>query len=270
TAKALRNLATKALAAAGKDKGVRQAFPSFDKWTELLTPKAEEDRLTLALKGDELTGLLVPLVVSRRDAAQLAVSVSNPRQLAAGTQEYHDKHQHSPAAFSNDKQNKRLLSWRVHLLPHLSEEELYKEFKLDEPWDSAHNKKLIKKMPKIFVSPFADPRLTRDGKTTYLVPVGLDTIFPGSKPIKITEITDGTSNTIMLVEGDEDRAVVWTRPDDWTADPKDPAQGLHSHGGKGFLAAFGDGSARVLPVKIDRVTLRALFTRNGEEIINLP
>jgi hypothetical protein len=270
TAKALLELATKMLAALGKDKGVRETFPRFDQVTELLTPKVEGDRLTLALKGDELTGLLVLAVRKRHEAAKYALSMNNLRNLAIGMHAYHDKHNHFPAAASTDKQNKRLLSWRVHLLPFLDQEELYKEFKLDEPWDSEHNKKLIKKMPTIFASPTADPRLARDGKTPYVVPVGLDTVFPGSKPIKITEITDGTSNTIMLLEVEDERAVVWTKPEDWTSDPKDPARGLHRHGGRGFLTAFADGSARFLPVKIDGATLRALLTRNGEEIINWP
>ena len=46
--------------------------------------------------------------------------------------------------------------------------------------------------------------------------------------------------------------------------------GLRNQGGKGYLTAFADGSVRFLPAKIGRATLRALLTRNGEEIINLP
>ena len=42
---------------------------------------------------------------------------------------------------------KPLLSWRVHLLPFLEENELYEQFKLDEPWDSPHNIKLLDQMP---------------------------------------------------------------------------------------------------------------------------
>ena len=72
-----------------------------------------------------------------------------------------------PPAYSTDKNGKRLLSWRVHLLPYLEQEKLYKEFHLDEPWDSDHNKKLIARMPAVFRSS-ADPKLTADFKTTYL------------------------------------------------------------------------------------------------------
>ena len=83
---------------------------------------------------------------------------------------YHDVYKSFPAQASYDNKKKPLLSWRVHLLPYLDELALYKQFKLDEPWDSANNKPLIAKMPAVFRSPHianAEP-----GKTTYLVPVG--------------------------------------------------------------------------------------------------
>jgi len=263
-------MAAKLLDTLGKDREVREAFPTFQKLVESLTPKVEDDRLMVSLKAEELVGLLIPLLRKQHEAADRARSMNNLKQLAIGMHAYHDKHNHFPPAASTDKQNKRLLSWRVHLLPYLEQEDLYKEFKLDEPWDSEHNKKLIKKMPNIFLSPSADPRLARDGKTTYLVPVGLVTVFPGTQPSKITDITDGTSNTILLVEADDERAVVWTKPDDLPHDPRDPARGLRNHGGKGYLTAFADGSAHFLPIKIDRETLRALFTKNGGEVVNLP
>src|SRR5262249_34008276 len=47
-----------------------------------------------------------------------------------------------PASASFKKGKKPLLSWRVAILPFIEQEALYKKFKLDEPWDSPHNKKL--------------------------------------------------------------------------------------------------------------------------------
>ena len=69
----------------------------------------------------------------------------------------------APAA-SHDKNGKPLLCWRVHILPYLGEEKLYKEFHLDEPWDSPHNKKLLSQMPKIYRAPGA---LAADTSATY-------------------------------------------------------------------------------------------------------
>ena len=54
-----------------------------------------------------------------------------------------------------DKKGKKLLSWRVQILPYIEQDNLYKQFKLDEPWDSEHNKKLIRQMPRIYMLPAA-------------------------------------------------------------------------------------------------------------------
>jgi hypothetical protein len=43
-------------------------------------------------------------------------------------------------AYTVDKDNKPLHSWRVLILPFLDQEELYKSIRLDEPWNSKHNK----------------------------------------------------------------------------------------------------------------------------------
>ena len=61
---------------------------------------------------------------------------------------------------------KALLSWRVALLPFLEENELYKQFHLDEAWDSDHNKKLLAKMPRVFAPPgFRPPRSIAIGRS---------------------------------------------------------------------------------------------------------
>jgi hypothetical protein len=69
----------------------------------------------------------------------------------------------------------RMLSWRVRMLPYLDEQELYEQFKLDEPWDSDHNKQLIEKMPRLFASP--GDAAPQPDTTRFLVPTGKDTMF---------------------------------------------------------------------------------------------
>ena len=174
-----------------------------------------------------------------------------------------------PPAASYDKKGNALLSWRVHLLPYLGEEKLYKEFHLDEPWDSDNNRRLIARMPAVFRST-ADPKLVADGKTTYLAPVGESTMFPVGRGVRIAEVTDGTSNTILFVQADDDHAVVWTKPEDLAYDAKDAMKGLGGRFTGGFPTAFADGSVHFIPKSIDKDTLRALFTRNGGEVVNPP
>jgi RNA polymerase sigma factor (sigma-70 family) len=87
-------------------------------------------------------------------------------ELGRAMHGYHDEHGHFPHAAISDKEGKPLLSWRVALLPSLGYEELYKEFKLDEPWDGPHNKPCWRRCPKCSplrkeVRKKARPRITR-------------------------------------------------------------------------------------------------------------
>jgi len=137
---------------------------------------------------------------------------------------------------------------------------------LDEPWDGDHNKKLIARMPAVFRSS-ADPKLTADGKTTYLAPIGDATMWPGAKGVRISEVTDGTSNTIFLVDANDDHAVVWTKPEDLDYDAKAPMTGLGGRYHGGFLVSMADGSVRLVNTGISKTTLQAAFTRNGGEVL---
>ena len=195
---------------------------------------------------------------------------NNLKQLGLALHNYHDTYGRFPAIANFDKKNKPLLSWRVHLLPYLDQGKLYKEFHLDEPWDSEHNKQLITKMPKVFANP-TNPKLAADGKTTYLAPVHPRAIFTGDvQGSRFADITDGTSNTILLVDVDDADAVIWTRPDDLKLDPKNPAKSLSARFGDKYLFLFADGSVQSISKKIDKEMLNALFTKAGNEIIKLP
>jgi hypothetical protein len=113
---------------------------------------------------------------------------------------------------------KPLLSWLVVILPHLGEEELYKEFKLNEPWDSPHNKKLITKMPRVY-APFQVK--ARQGETFYQVFTGKKTLFVPAKLTRLPDdIPDGYSNTGLVFEAGE--PVIWTRPADLPLDEMKP------------------------------------------------
>jgi hypothetical protein len=120
-------------------------------------------------------------------------------------------------------------------------------------------------MPKVFVCPSA--KLSKKGMTTYLAPLGKNTIFSGKIGVPISDITDGTSNTIMIVDADPQHAVIWTKPDDLEIDLEKPMKGLVGQHDNGFMAARCDGSVRIIPKNIDLKTLRALFTRNGRDIV---
>ena len=211
--------------------------------------------------------LPMPLPPGLQAAAQRNESMNNLKQIALGILNYENLHHRLPARAIFDKEVKPLLSWRVSLLPEIGAGELYQQFHLDEPWDSEHNKTLIEKMPEDYKSPGS--KAAAEFKTVYLTVRGDSTPFPGRTPVQLSSITDGTANTIMLVEVSDDKAVVWTKPDDFEPDVTNPIAGLVGLRTRGFLAAFCDGHVDTIPQNVDPEDLKALFTRNGRQPVDL-
>ena len=140
-------------------------------------------------------------------------TINNLKQIALALHGYHDANQTLPPAAICDKNGKKLLSWRVAILPFLDQEALYKEFKLDEAWDSEANKKASATVVKTYV----DPRVTDAGsKTNYRVFVGKDAAFGWEKGKRLTDFTDGSSNSIMVIAAGD--PVEWAKPDDFEFD----------------------------------------------------
>lgn len=211
--------------------------------------------------------LLLPAVQAAREAARRAQSMNNLKQIALAMHNYHDVHKEFPSQWNVDKDGKPLLSWRVQLLPYLEQEALYRQFKLDEPWDSPNNKKLIEKMPAVFRSPNST---AAPGKTNYLGISGPGRFFDGEKVTRLQDITDGTSNTIMVVEANNASAVIWTKPEDYTPAEGNPTAGLTGLRPGGFVVAFCDGSVRFIQQTVNKDVINALFTIAGGEIFELP
>jgi RNA polymerase sigma factor (sigma-70 family) len=262
-------------------------------------------------------------------------SVENLKLIALGMHNHHEVYGFFPAAAIYSKDGKPLLSWRVALLPFFEEDNLYRQFHLDEPWDSAHNKKLLARMPKVFSVPGQKDK----NATFYQVFVGPSTMFErrgggggkggatggGSAPagggagtpgggggvatgavpgaggpgggsaatgtsaaggqvgtpraaqfagMRISDIVDGASNTIMVIEGGS--AVPWTKPEDLPFTPpnliaENPIVRIPPLGGPFgdvIHAAFADGSLLTIKKNFDKVTMAAAITRNGGEVFD--
>lgn len=242
------------------------AFPQIMESLTAQRWKTNDTSVTLAI-GDShgnlapfLDALGLPLQQARRNAAN-AQSRNNQKQILLALHNYYDTHREFPKDIV-DANGKPLLSWRVRLLPYLEQQALYQQFKLDEPWDSQHNRPLSEIAVPVFRSP-----LNKDlppHHTVYLAPVAEGTIYGPDGPTKFEQITDGTSYTIVTVEAAPDRAVPWAQPADWQVDWDNPFDGL------GATRLFGrlDGSVGVLPETVDADTLRAALGYQDGQVIS--
>lgn len=185
---------------------------------------------------------------------------NNLKQIVLAMHNYHD----AMGTWPTDTAN---LSWRVQILPYMEQENLYRRFKLNEAWDSDNNKKLIEELPKFY----APVRVKAEkGETFYRGFAGAGNeagAFEPGKKITLVNMTDGTSNTIAVIDAGE--AVIWTKPGtdiDHTA-KEFPKLGRMIDGDY-FFAAMCDGSVRKVKRKFDEQSLKAAASRSGGEVID--
>jgi hypothetical protein len=195
---------------------------------------------------------------------------ANLKRLGLAFHAYHEARGSFPAPSVTGRDGRPLLSWRVELLPYLGYRSLYDEFRRDEPWDSPHNRALIARIPPEFACPGGTGLKT--GLTGYQVIVGpvtelnsVNTPFEPARGVDIREITDGTSNTLLVAE--TDILVLWTKPDELRWDRDAPLPHFASPHEGGFHALLADGTPRFLKTTILPNILKALLTINGGEVV---
>jgi hypothetical protein len=211
-----------------------------------------------------------PLAVATRRTQ----SQNNLKEIVIGLHNIHEVYTELPPPAICDRVNGRpLLSWRVAILPYIEQETLYKQFHLNEPWDSAHNIQLLSRMPRQYqikglkeaepytthyqaiVGPGAAwERLPGPGK--FFGAPGLR--FPAS-------FADGTSNTILVTEAAQ--AVPWTKPEDVEFTPGPMRAKFGGVFADGFNVAMADGRVLFVSNKVEEATLRAAITRAGGEVL---
>jgi Protein of unknown function (DUF1559) len=175
---------------------------------------------------------------------------------------YADSHQgRLPPAVVYGESGEPLYSWRVLILPCIEQNDLYKEFHLDEPWDSPHNLALLPRMPATYAAPGSKKSKLPPYHTVCHVFVGRGAPFEGREGLRWpADFPKGTSNTLLVVEAGE--PVPWSKPSDLTYDPDGPLPDLRCLFKDGFRAALADGSTRWVGKGTSEATLRWAISRN--------
>ena len=212
-----------------------------------------------------LIGLFLPKMTRGREAARRTQCKNNLKQIALALHNYHDFYEAFPPAYTVNENGQRLHSWRTLILPWMEHSDRHQKIDLSKPWNHPSNAEAFQTTPDLYRCPSFE--LPADS-TTYLAVEGEDACFHPTKPRAISEITDGTSNTLMVIEVPVKQAVPWMSPQD--ADEQMllmiSQRDELAHTG-GVQAALADGSVRFLSATMNPETRRAVISINGEEVI---
>jgi len=192
--------------------------------------------------------LALPAIFAAREAASRMQCGSHLRKIAIALHNYHDTYGALPPLHTVDEEGNPLHSWRVLILPFIEQQHLYSQIRLDEPWDSDHNRQFHDQMPWIFRCPNhpGDPR--RD--CTYSAIAGWS-LVPAQEAgsvlgLRWQDFPQGTSNTLALVEVRE--AFNWMDPTaDVTLEELNRGARVGSyHATRRSVVAYLDGSVRFI------------------------
>ncbi len=204
---------------------------------------------------------------------------NNLKRIALANHEFNDRNFHLPRSYHTEPTQTSLppesqrLSWRVSLLPYLQEQFLFNRFNANEAWNSARNRPASD----TFVSAYGDT--LGSTQTRYRVFVGGGAVFDADPPgrkgaplaaqmaqtVRLSGVTDGTTNTIFCVEAGE--MVPWAQHNELRFNPNGALPSLGRPGTDTFLVAMCDGSTRVVKKTTDPKVLKALITRAGGEVV---
>ena len=212
-------------------------------------------------------GLMLPAVQAAREAARRMSCSNNIKQIGLAMHNYHAKHGELPPAYTVDANGRPMHSWRTLLLPFLGEQSLFDQIDLSKPWDDPVNLAIGEQAPSVYACPsFADPdrRLT-----TYLAVVDPSGIMTGPVATSFRQVTDGLSNTVMLIEADSGLAVPWMQPIDtdmqaYMNPGGSTGRGGHAGGGHVLMS---DGAVKFVTHSADPELRKALLTKDGNEDI---
>lgn len=214
-----------------------------------------------------LAALFMPATRSAREASRRTQCKNNLKQIGLALHNYHDVYEAFPPARTMTDAGRPLHGWRTQMLPFLDQAPLYKSIDLSQPWDAPVNSETVATTTGMLQCPSLEPPGEPD-ETTFVGVVGPQAGLRPLEGLNLRDITDGTSNTLLTVDGAHDIAVPWMAPRDGGAEfflAFGPEADLQHTGGTQVLLA--DGAVRFISMDCDHSIREALITADGGETI---
>jgi len=240
--------------------------------------------------------LILPAVQMARESARRTTCRNNLRQIGLALHNFESSHRVFPPG--RDAHEDHHHSWATAVLPHLEQTAGYERYDYSHAWNHTVNVPVIKSNVPVFRCPSAVEKWS--GKSDYGGNFGttLTGLEPGfsrglgwesgvllvvrmpygdifrKRPVRMADIRDGASNTIIVVE-DADRTAReggrWGDGHNGVAHDNGPVNNspsseIHSRHPGGAFVLMTDGSVRFVTESMDLDVLGALCTRAGGEV----
>jgi prepilin-type N-terminal cleavage/methylation domain-containing protein/prepilin-type processing-associated H-X9-DG protein len=232
-----------------------------------------------------LIALLLPAVQQAREAARLTQSKNNLKMIGLAMHNYHDTFNELPQGTvpNEDLKPEERLSWAYSILPFLEQVVLYNELDGKLGWEAEENTFGLQTAVSVYQNPSQPGARPNPSSGDYVGMAGVGEnaaeleandpkagIFGYDRKVRFRDITDGTTNTIMVTDSSKPNA-------SYLAGGKATIRGFskspYLNGPDGIgsphngivQVLFADGSVRAISVNTDETVLEALATKAGGE-----
>ena len=232
-----------------------------------------------------MIALLLPAVQQAREAARRTQSKNNLKQIALAMHNYHDTFNELPRGTveNDDLEPDERLSWAYSILPYIEQQALYESIDGEAGWEAEENSQAVQIAVPFFQNPSQPGARANPSAGDYVAMAGVGEdaatlenddpragIFGYNRVCRFRDITDGTSNTIMITDASEPNASYLAGG---RATIRGFSQSPYLNGPDGIGSphtgvvqmVLADGSVRAVSVNVDETLLEALATKAGAE-----
>lgn len=215
--------------------------------------------------GSVLALLLLPMLTTTREIVRVEAARNQLKEIGLAARSYHEVYGRFPPPFTTDADGTPTNSWRVLILPYLSEAANYNDWRLQRSWQEEPNVSFGDPAPRVYTSPIVQDPPTTTETHIFAIRHPRGVMMPDDA-VAATEIADGTSRTIWAAYL-PNHTTHWAAPVDISLDRLQDELANLTESSPAILL-FADGAVQLIDQPLQRELVESLVTRDGNEPID--